>query len=362
MELANPKVDRYSKEERQFIVSVMTIHKSFTTVYQKFTEKFGKPAPCYRTVKNLYEKFLRTGSVQDDLKGNVGRPRSGRSEVNIAVVDEAVRRSPGKSTKRLSLETGIPKSTVHEILSKDLKMHPYHVHVVQAITPHQMTLRVAACEIMAEMANIDESVVQRILFSDEVTFHVSGRVNLRDTIFWDDHNPRVVREHQKDSPKVNVWAGVSGSGLIGPFFFEERTINGENYLEMLQSFMLEEVPLSILRDGYFQQDGAPPHFSIPVRRFLDEHFPNRWIGRAGPIPWPAYSPDLSPLDFWLWGSVKNKVYATNVRDLNDLKTRISLAFNEVSREVCQRVMCETFRRFHLCIERNGLQVETHPEI
>jgi hypothetical protein len=108
------------------------------------------------------------------------------------------------------------------------------------------------------------------------TFHVSGRVNLRDTIFWDDHNPRVVREHQRDSPKVNVWAGVSGSGLIGPFFFEECTINGENYLEMLQSFMLEEVPFSILLDGYFQQDGAPPHFSIPVRRFLDEHFPNRW--------------------------------------------------------------------------------------
>jgi hypothetical protein len=44
--------------------------------------------------------------------------------------------------------------------------------------------------------------------------------------------------------------------------------------------------------------------------------------------------------------VKNKVYATNVRDLDDLKTRISLAFNEVSREVCHRVMCETVPVMH----------------
>jgi hypothetical protein len=81
--------------------------------------------------------------------------------------------------------------------------------------------------------------------------------------------------------------------------------------------MLEEIPLSILRDGYFQQDGAPAHFALTVRRFFDDNFPNCWIGRGGPIAWPAYSPDLSPLDFWLWGDVKNKVYATSVANLDE---------------------------------------------
>ena len=27
-------------------------------------------------------------------------------------------------------------------------------------------------------------------------------------------------------------------------------------------------------------------------------FPDAWIGRGGPIPWPPRSPDLSPLDFF----------------------------------------------------------------
>ena len=31
-------------------------------------------------------------------------------------------------------------------------------------------------------------------------------------------------------------------------------------------------------DLYFQQDGAPAHYAVSVRKWLDEHFPDRWIG------------------------------------------------------------------------------------
>ncbi len=48
--------------------------------------------------------------------------------------------------------------------------------------------------------------------------------------------------------------------------------------------------------------------AIPVRAWLDEKFPGRWIGRRGPIEWPTRSPDLSPCDFFLWGYLKNIVY------------------------------------------------------
>jgi len=34
-------------------------------------------------------------------------------------------------------------------------------------------------------------------------------------------------------------------------------------------------------DYRFQQDGAPPHWHLAVLTFLNEHFPNRRIGRAG---------------------------------------------------------------------------------
>jgi len=56
---------------------------------------------------------------------------------------------------------------------------------------------------------------------------------------------------------------------------------------------------------FFQQDGAPAHNAIiAIRRHLDQIFPNRWIGTFGVILWPARSPDLTPLDLFLWGYLK----------------------------------------------------------
>jgi len=73
---------------------------------------------------------------------------------------------------------------------------------------------------------------------------------------------------------------------------------------------------------FFMHDGAPPHFSRIARQYLNDHFPGKWIGRYGPVAWPPRSPDLNPIDFYLWGYVKNKVYSTPVTTVNELWERI----------------------------------------
>ena len=85
----------------------------------------------------------------------------------------------------------------------------------------------------------------------------------------------------------------------------------------------------------FQQDGAPPHWGINVRRFLDTMFPERWIGRDGPTLWPARSPDITPLDFFLWDFVKDNVYRTPVPDMVTLKTRICSAIECITEEMLE---------------------------
>ena len=70
---------------------------------------------------------------------------------------------------------------------------------------------------------------------------------------------------------------------------------------MLPSFL--QIPLQT--ELYFMQDGAPAHYATTVRAWLDVNFENRWIGRRGPIEWPARSPDLTVADFFLWGYVNS---------------------------------------------------------
>lgn len=47
---------------------------------------------------------------------------------------------------------------------------------------------------------------------------------------------------------------------------------------------------------WFQQDGAPPHYGLHARDYLNNSFPFRWIGRRGRIEWPPRSLDLSSLE------------------------------------------------------------------
>ncbi|PSN46561.1 hypothetical protein C0J52_19709 [Blattella germanica] len=52
---------------------------------------------------------------------------------------------------------------------------------------------------------------------------------------------RVQREFERSCPNVNVWCGVSRNKVYRPFFFAEKTIRHETYLDMLQLFMLPQL-------------------------------------------------------------------------------------------------------------------------
>jgi len=99
--------------------------------------------------------------------------------------------------------------------------------------------------------------------------------------------------------------------LIGLHIFPQRLTGGiyTNFLQDELPAILEIVPLQTRRQVYYQHDGAPPHFSQVVRQYLNHKFPNRLIGRGGAQNWPPQSPDLNPLDYYLWGFMKAMVYA-----------------------------------------------------
>jgi hypothetical protein len=78
---------------------------------------------------------------------------------------------------------------------------------------------------------------------------------------------------------------------------------------------------------YFQHDGAPPHYTISVREFLNESFDNRWLGRRGSVAWPR-SPDLTPLDYSLWCHM-TLVSETKVDSRAALRRRIFAAAEKI---------------------------------
>ena len=93
--------------------------------------------------------------------------------------------------------------------------------------------------------------------------------------------------------------------------------------------------------------------------FFDATFPNRWIGRDGPTPWPPRSPDITPLVFFLWGYVKDKVFSTPVPDITNLKARITDAFATITEDMLENTWREIDYRLDVLRATKGAHVEVY---
>lgn len=101
--------------------------------------------------------------------------------------------------------------------------------------------------------------------------------------------------------------GVLNDQLIGPFYFD-RNVNGENYLEMLNDFLLRELNARNIDPNniWYAHDGARIHGTPEVREFLTNNF-HAWIGPGEGARIALRSPDFNPLDYFVWHFIKNSV-------------------------------------------------------
>jgi len=97
---------------------------------------------------------------------------------------------------------------------------------------------------------------------------------------------------------------------------------------------------------WWAQDGAPPHKRRMVTERLTELFDTRVIALHGPLEWPPRSPNLTPLDFFLWGHLKSKVFVSPPADLDDLVGRITAEINTLNqnRAMIRRAVSNMLRR------------------
>ena len=120
---------------------------------------------------------------------------------------------------------------------------------------------------------------------------------------------------------------------------------------------IREIQVNKWNCVWFQYDGAPPHNSLIVRNYLDTEFPGKWIGRGGPKEWPPRSPDLSSLDFFLWGYLKRTVYASRPKSIEQLKTSITSQCQSISTSTLMKVEENCLRRMLLCKQNDGKHFE-----
>lgn len=343
---------QFSNEEYADIVFVYGFCNGNAEQAQyEYRERFpNRRIPNTKTFTSVF-RCLRTNGSFPSHSYSLERPQ--RHQVNVEEnVIRQIQRSPCTSTRRISFRTGLTQSKVWRILKKE-KLYPFHYQKVQNLLPRDLQIRLQFCHWLED--NYDK--VNFILFSDEATFTRNGIFNSRNSHLWSVENPYCTTETSfQHRFHVNIWCGIICNKLVGPFIFNEN-LTGAVYLNFLQNnlpLLLEEVPLLTRRELIFQQDGSPPHSSLAVKNHLNETF-NNWIGRGGPINWPPRSPDLTPLDYYLWGRMKALVYEEKVNTREELLVRINNAAELIRNkpDEIQNAIEAILIRTQCCINSDG---------
>lgn len=262
---------------------------------------------------------------------------------------------PKASIRRRCLDSGVGYGTIQRIL-KNSSVHPYRPSIHQQLIEVDRDCRKRFCQ----WNDSDDNFHHQILFTDECTFKSDGTINTWNNRYWSTINPHWLQQNDNQHIwKVNVWCGVIKDRTIGPFIIEGN-LNSASYSSFLENKLhdlLEEVPLILRSNMFFQQDGCPAHSSLLARNQLNLLFPNSWIGRFGPQHWPARSPDLTVLDYYLWGRIKDLVYVERPTTRDNMIVQIQSAISQISHGELLKAVDQFRLRTQMCAEANGLHFE-----
>ncbi|XP_071575472.1 uncharacterized protein [Temnothorax nylanderi] len=331
-----------------------------------YAERFPeKRHPAHGYFHNLLTRLVQHGTLHASTRA---LNHHNRPEEIINQVREAVTENPHTSTRGIGYDLGMDHNKAHRIIKKDLRMHPYKRHTTQMLLPQDLLRRERFCDWVSEQIYDiddieDDYFLRSILWTDESTFRSDGMINRHNEHHYAVENPHCIKEtHVQGRFHVNVWMGIVDDTIIGPYFFPENVnVTAEVYSEFLEETLpglLEDVPLHIRPNIIFQQDGHPAHTSLLARTILNRRFTNRWIGIHSDLhEWPPRSPDLTPLDFFAWGFIRDQVYKTLPMNRNELIERIRVASRDITPVTLSRVRQNFMRRVALCLENNGGHVE-----
>ena len=111
-----------------------SVHERLKILESYVSQVISWETPCRETITKIVEKFRNTRCVGNDNKGHSGWYVAVRTRANVQAERKHLEQSPQKSTRRLSQEVGISRTTVQKIIHNDLKLFPYKVKILQKQT------------------------------------------------------------------------------------------------------------------------------------------------------------------------------------------------------------------------------------
>lgn len=164
-------------------------------------------------------------------------------------------------------------------------------------------------------------------------FRINGVVNNRNVKKWATDRPEEQNHVILNSSAVMTCSTVSKSCILGPYFFENKSVTAEACRKMIIHYASLKLR-SLTKDDVVQHDGASHTvetnksngWTVSAQNIESEGLA-RFFRRHAFLIWPL------PI---FWGYIKSKIYTRPVECIEEHNGRLVLKWSESHQKLCKK--------------------------
>ncbi|UYV61238.1 hypothetical protein LAZ67_1004000 [Cordylochernes scorpioides] len=298
------------------------------------------------TVHRLWRRWLEQGNVA--IYRNVGATRVTSARVDRRILRQAVAAPQATCTAILqhvqdTLDHSISTRTISRRLVAN-GLHSCRPLRRLPLTPPNRRQRLEWCRARSTWM----TEWHRVVFSDESRFCLSN--DSRRVRVWrrrgERSNPAAIVERPTVRQRgIMVWGAIAYDSR-SPLLRIQGTMTAQRYVDDV----LRPVTLPYLQgvpNALYQQDNARPHTASISQQALQD---------VQMLPWPPYSPDLSPIEH-VWDIIGRRLHALpQPRSEDELWQMVEREWRAIPQDAIRTLIDSLPRRVAACI---AVRVEWH---
>lgn len=334
-------------EQRSVIHFLYELGEKNEDIYDHLKMVYKDEALSLKSVEYWTHQFkLGRKTVEDAPRS--GRPPDPRKRT---LIQSMIEHDPFISARQIAHETCISPTTVIDILTRELGYKYLHLRWI----PHTLTFdmkrrRVEQSKvILSHLQAADRGHFTNIITGDESWFYYLNQPKARWVLAGDEPGEIVLGSNYQKKTMVSIFIRKNGT------FFVDMMPKGQKFnSQYFVDSIIPQINSLAYPDGYkygnrkciLHFDNAPSHKSALTKSTLDKMPFNL-------IPNPEYSPDVSPLDFGIFGTVKNRMPYESVDSEEALKEIIETILNDLGKDFIKHVFEAWEERLQQVINSNG---------
>lgn len=283
--------------------------------------------------------FLNSYEKTHELSPKRGRKPKVTDEIKQQVIDATIS-NPFAHLKDHEANINLGRETIRKILHEE-SFNYYELTPISPLTEQHINNRISYCR------SVLQNGLQPVIFTDEstVVLDLSKKGIWRKRGF---HPPSSFFTQDHHPIQVMVWGAIGPKGFRTNLIKCPDSLTAYNYCKLLAD---NHVFFQCSRLGHYiwQQDGAPSHRA--VADLIKNHVPDMII-------WPAYSPDLSPIE-QVWAYLKQKLRGISFNTADELFERLQIEWQNIPNSMIHNFWESYYARAKVCNDLNGQSLNTH---